>query len=150
MREIIEINLSVQRVVDKAIKSAVEYEAVTGRKLGITGEVGEILVCKELGLNLLSDPIASGIDAIDHRGKTYQIKARRGNSDNPGARIGTFSKHKFDYAILAILDHKYNIVKLYKATFNKIEPILQRHKKRNPPLRQFKSVATPIKVKTRN
>lgn len=143
----IKISSAVDRTTKQAIRSAINYEKVTGRKLGITGEIGEILVCKELGLKLLADSIASGIDAIDNKGKTYQIKARRGNSDNSGARIGAFSKYKFDYAVLAILDHKYNIIELYKVTFKKIKPILQLYKKRNPPLRQFKNVATLIKLR---
>ncbi len=141
------INLSIYNVTRQAILAAIKYEKVTGRKLGITGEVGEILVCRELGLKLLSNPIAAGFDAIDDNSKKYQIKTRRGNTNSPGARIGTFAKYRFDYAILAILDHEYNIIELYKTTFKKLEPILQRYEKRNPPIRQFKNIATDARVK---
>ena len=143
----IHINSRVLNLVKQAIRAAIAYENMTGRKLGITGEVGEVLVCKSLGLALLLDQISPGIDAVDPKnGEKYQIKTRRGDTASPGARIGTFSKHKFDYAVLAILNEKYELVELYKTTAKKIEPILQRHKKRNPPLRQFKRVARPAMV----
>ena len=55
------------------VKSAVEYEKVTGRDPGITGEVGEILVSDKLNLLLLSDRINAGFDALSKDGKKYQI-----------------------------------------------------------------------------
>jgi hypothetical protein len=141
------ISFHICKITRQVIHTAIAYENITGRKLGITGEIGEVLVCKELGLKLLSNPIAAGFDAVNDNGKKFQIKTRRGKTDSPGARIGSFSKHKFDEAILAILDNNYNIVELYKATYRKLEPILKRHKKRNPTLHQFKRVASVIKFR---
>ncbi len=143
------INSQICKITRKVIRTAIEYENITGRKLGVTGEIGEILVCKELALKILSNPIAAGFDAVDNKGKKFQIKTRRGNTNSPGARIGTFSSHSFNYAILAILDDKYNIAELYKITYKKLEPIIQRYKKRNPPLRQFKKGATRIKIQSK-
>ena len=46
-----------------AIDVALQYEAITNskRKLGITGEVGEVLVCHQLGLKLVLDPRSEDI-----------------------------------------------------------------------------------------
>lgn len=44
--ETIKIDDKIMNVVESAIKVALEYEALRGRrKLGITGEIGEVLVC---------------------------------------------------------------------------------------------------------
>ncbi len=136
---IIQITPEILRSVKKSIKCAIEYEKLTGRKLGITGEVGEILVCKKLNLNLLKNDIAAGYDALDNRGKRYQIKTRKGETNK--GRLSSFSKHEFDYAVLAILDKEYNLVELWQTTFGKIKPVINKNKGRNPSLRDFKKTA---------
>ena len=128
--------------IKKSIDSALEYEKITSRKMGITGEVGEVLVCEKLGLNLLTDDMAPGYDAVDNDGKTYQIKTRRNKSGK--GRIGSFSKHKFDYALLAELDHKYQLTEIWKINYKTILPIIEENKRRNPSLIKFKSVAKKI------
>ena len=95
-----------------AVEKAVEYEAATGwkRKLGITAEVGEILACKQLGLKLLMDVRTKGYDAIDRNGKQVQIKTRRSESESSPkdtGRLGSFSGHPFDYALLVVLDRRW-------------------------------------------
>jgi hypothetical protein len=146
MNSSINISSEFKKIVSSVIISAIKYEKITGRKLGITGEIGEVLVCEKLKLKLLKNSIFPGYDAIDSQGYKYQIKTRRGNTNSPGARMGTFSSHSFNYAILAILDDKYNLVELYKITYKKLEPILKCYEKRNPPLRQFKKIATRIET----
>jgi len=142
MNRFININPSVKKVVGVVIQSAINYGKVTGRKLGITGEIGEVLVCDKLKFKLLADPITSGYDAVDNKGKKYQIKTRRGNSNK--GRVGRFSNHKFDYAILAILDEGYKLKELYQVPFKKLEPVLRKHLRRNPSLLEFKKVADKI------
>ena len=140
--ETIEINDEILKTIYRAIKTAVAYEKLTGRKLGITGEVGEVLVCRRLGLKLAADPLFAGCDATDDMGKCYQIKTRR--VDHARGRTGIFSKHLFDQAILAILDTGYKIAELYSADFDKINPFIDQAPRRNPSLRQFKAVADKI------
>ena len=130
------------RAVKQSIKAALDYEKITGRKLGITGEVGEVLVCHKLGLNLLADDIATGFDAIDDKDKTHQIKTRR--AKNGKGRLGSFSKHKYDYAILVELDYKYSIIEIWKVNYKTINPIVEAIPRRNPSLSKFKSVANRI------
>jgi len=132
-----------------AINAALAYETATGkkRKLGITAEVGEILVCHHFGLRLMLDARAEGFDALDNKEKRVQIKTRR--SELKGlprdvGRVGQFSKHPFDYALLALLDQDYNLCEVWQADYNNLLPIIEKEKKRNPHLSSFKRVAKKI------
>ncbi|UEM04729.1 hypothetical protein JL101_004620 [Skermanella rosea] len=62
-------------ILERAKQAAVEYYALTGKPLGITGEMGEYLAAKILGLQL-AEARAPGYDAIDDDGRRIQIKAR--------------------------------------------------------------------------
>lgn len=127
-------------VVEKIISLAMKYENLTGRKLEITGEVGEILVCnckerklKELKLKLAANQQTPGYDAVDKNGKKYQIKTRRAiNWDRRYLGRVKFSMHKFDYAIFAILNNEYELKELYKISYKKLTRILERYPRRNP------------------
>jgi Family of unknown function (DUF6998) len=126
-----------------AIDAALAYEAATRgkRKLGITGEVGEILACHQLGLELVIDPRSRGYDAIDKNRKRVEIKTRRSEQEGlpkDAGRTSRFSEHKFDYALLVLLDHKYQLSEIWKADFSKLNPIIESQKRRNPNLSSFK------------
>jgi len=137
MPETIKINSSICRAIRKIIDAALEYEKLTRRRAGITGEVGEFLVCKKLNLSLVVNQINAGYDALDKEEKRYQIKTRRITNNHIAGRIGSFSKHKFDYAVLAILDKGYELKKIYKMSYKKLVSISGRHRRRNPPVREF-------------
>lgn len=143
------VSADVIKTVKKAISACLDYEALTdcGRKFGITGEVGEILVCRALKLRLVKDPRCAGFDALDRRNSVIQIKTRRGErSELPedSGRLGTFSKHRCDYALMAILNRKYELVEVWRAGYKELLPIIGRHKRRNPTIRQFKNVGEQI------
>lgn len=134
---------------NKAIQASLAYEKETGncRKLGITGEVGEVLACYQLGLKLVCDPRASGYDAIDKQGKKVQIKTRRSEAKGlprDVGRLSSFSKHEFDYALLVLLDHNYILCEIWRAESKNLKPIIKRQKRRNPQLSSFKKVAKKI------
>lgn len=62
-------------LIGQARDVALAYRRLTGRPLGVTGEVGEYEAIRLLGLELA--PVRShGFDAIDGAGKRYQVKAR--------------------------------------------------------------------------
>lgn len=129
-----------------AIEAALAYEVATRgrRKLGITGEVGEILVCHRLGLRLMLDPRSIGYDALDSRGQRVQIKTRRSESDGlprDAGRVSSFSQHEFDYALLGLLNHQYELCEIWRANYDDLRPIIDRQKRRNPNLSLFKRVA---------
>ena len=140
------------KLIDKihsAINVALEYESATNgkRKLGITGEVGEVLVCRQLGLRLVLDSRSEGFDAVDKDGLQVQIKTRRGESEglpSKAGRISRFSKHPFNYALLALLDHKYQLCEIWRADYKRLEPIIEKQKRRSPSLSAFKHVGEKI------
>ncbi len=145
----IEIDDKLISIIKSAINVALEYETATNRKrkLGITGEVGEVLVCHKLGLKLVLDSRSEGFDAIDRDGLRVQIKTRRSESEGlprDAGRTSIFSKHEFDYALLALLDHKYELCEIWRAGYNKLKPIIEKQKRRNPPLSSFKGVGEKI------
>src|SRR3989344_1987256 len=126
----------------EAAKVAVKYEKLTGRKLGITGEIGEILTCKNQDLKLSLNPLTAGYDAIDGDGNRYQIKSRRANHRR--GSIGSFSQHSFDYAVLAMLDSNYKISELRKTSYEKLKPFLYKYPRRNPKFNDFIRVSEVI------
>jgi len=145
----IEIDSKLINEIKSAIDVALEYEAATNgkRKLGITGEVGELLVCHQLGLKLVLDSRSEGFDAVDKDGLRVQIKTRRSESEGlprDAGRTSRFSKHEFDYALLALLDHKYQLCEIWRADYNKLKPIIEGQKRRSPNLSSFKRVGERI------
>ena len=133
-----------------AINAALIYEAATHgkRKLGITGEVGELLVCHQLGLKLVLDSLSKGFDAMTEDGLRVQIKTRRSDSNeglprNAG-RTGRFSKYEFDQALLVLLDNKYQLCEIWRADYNKLKPIIEKQKHQSPSLSSFKCVGEKI------
>lgn len=145
------IDKELRNIVIDAIKIANKYQFKTGRKLGITGEIAEVIVCDKLNLRLLSDRLAKGFDALDKRSqKTYQIKSKQ--ITKAFGRIGRFSYHKFDYAILALFDKNYQLTGIWQTSYKKIIPIIEKEKRRNPNIKKFISVSkkiwTPKNLKT--
>jgi len=130
-------------IIKSAINVALEYETATNgkRKLGITGEVGEALVCHQLGLSLVLDSRSEGFDAVDKDGLLVQIKTRRGESEGlprDAGRTSRFSEHPFNYALLALLDNKYELCEIWRVDYNKLKPIIEKQKRRSPNLSYFK------------
>ena len=75
MENVIKITDKIIDKVNEIIKLALDYEESTGRRLGVTGEIGEVLVCQKLGLSLMANRNNAGYDALDESGKIkYQIK----------------------------------------------------------------------------
>ncbi len=147
--KIISIDSQLLEKVEQAIQAALNYENATGgsRKLGITGEVGEVLICHELGLLLTRDARSEGYDAVDHSGRLVQIKTRRsetGDTPKKTGRLSRFSEHAYDYALLGILDSQYRLIQIWRADYEVLDPIIRTQKRRNPTLSTFKRVATQI------
>lgn len=133
----------------RVIKAALDYENATGgmRKVGITGEVGEVLCCKLMGLRLCIDPRSQGFDAVDRRGKRVQIKTRRSESDGlprDAGRVSTFSLHEFDYALLVLMTPDYQIAEIWRAQYAGISGLIGKQKRRNPNLASFKRLSECI------
>lgn len=147
--ETLSVSPGILGAVAKVVEAELFYEQASncGRKFGITGEVGEILVCQALGLTLVKDPRSQGFDALDPEGRRVQIKTRRAeNADLPKdtGRLSTFSGHDFDYALMGILSREYTLVEVWKADSARLKPIISKHKRANPTLHEFKSIGTRV------
>jgi hypothetical protein len=102
------ISLEARRVRDilATVKSlAVEYYQLTGKPLGVTGEVAEYVAAATLGLTLVP-PRTPGYDAL--RGtERIQIKGRaHGKATDSGQKIGRIKTDApFDTALLVLMDN---------------------------------------------
>lgn len=109
----------IQMVLEAAKDVAKRYKALTGKPLGITGEVAEFTAASLLGLEL-AEARQSGYDAIrreDGKEVKVQIKGRcLPEFPNSGQRIGGIKLDKeWDTVLLVLLDHEYEPVELYEA-----------------------------------
>jgi len=145
----IEITQSHIDLLSPVIESAIRYEEIMDhkRKLGITGEIGEVKACFKYGLKLILDSQSAGYDAIDADGKHVQIKARRselGKKLTNPTRLSSFSEHPFDYCLVLLLDNNYEIYEIWKAESGVLQPVIKKYRRKNPPLGSFKKVAEKI------
>ncbi len=93
-------------VLSAAKRLAQEYRALTGKPLGVTGEVAEYEAARLLGVELTPARNA-GYDAIRRSdGRRFQIKGRCMLSGcKPGQQMGSIDISKeFDAVLLVLLD----------------------------------------------
>ncbi len=107
------------------------------------------MTCYQLGFRLILDPRSEGFDAIDKDGKQVQIKTRRSETEGlprDVGRISRFSNHRFDYALLCLLDHEYQLCEIWRANYENIKPIIdkEQNERTGPTLRSFKKVGEKI------
>jgi hypothetical protein len=136
-------------LINEVVDCAIKYEKITKnkRKLGITGEVGEIFACSHFGLKLVLNSQSAGYDAIDQNGLKVQIKARKSESGKrlrDLTRLSRFSRHEFNYCLLLLFEGDYKIYEIWKAPYEKLSPIIEREKNRNPSLGSFKKIAEKV------
>jgi hypothetical protein len=107
---------------------AIEYYRLTGKPLGITGEVGEYEAARLLGLELAVAREA-GFDAVDQNGRHLQIKSRSipRAKKLTGQRLGSIDLDKpWDAVILVLMDEEFLPVAIYEADRAAITEALQR------------------------
>lgn len=105
-----------------------EYYELTGKPLGVTGEIAEYEAARILNLEL-SPARQTGYDAIrtspggDQR---LQIKGRRlATSSNPGHRLGAIDLDKeWDAVVLVLLDENFDSTVIYEADRKAVEEAL--------------------------
>lgn len=93
-----------------------EYRALTGKPLGITGEVAEYEAARLLKVQLTPARHA-GYDAVGKGGRRFQIKGRCILPGcKPGQRIGSIDIEKeFDAVLLVLLDESFDAFAIYEA-----------------------------------
>ena len=108
--------------IDAAKAAARRYRELTGKPLGITGEVGEVTAARLLGLTLC-DARQPGYDAVGADGRRVQIKARRllPNSGS-GQRFGSIRlDHEWDTVALILLDENFEPTEVWEAPRDLVE-----------------------------
>ncbi len=113
-------------VLERARSAAIDYYWLTGRPLGITGEIGEYEAARLLGLKLATarEP---GFDAIDLVGCRYQIKARCLAEDGhrKSQQVGAIQlAHPWERVLLVLLDTSFRATGIWQAERNDIEAAL--------------------------
>ena len=104
-------------VLARAKQAAIEYYRLTGKPLGITGEVGEYEAARLLGLTL-TDARVPGHDATDETGRRYQIKSRsiRDPKRANVQRLGTIKPdQEWDAVLMVLMDDALRTLEIWKA-----------------------------------
>jgi len=114
-----------QQLLAEATDLARRYRKLTGRPLGVTGEVAEYWAATLLNLDL-AGVRQEGFDAW--RGnERIQIKGRRlaGRKHKPGERMGSIRLDKeWDSIVLVLLDPDFEPFEIYEAGRPEIEQAL--------------------------
>lgn len=103
------------------------YRELTGKPLGITGEIGEVLAARLLGLEL-ADARQSGYDAVASDGRRVQVKARCVLPNaKPGQRVGSIRlAHEWDSVALILMDQDFEPLEVFEAERSAVERELNR------------------------
>lgn len=111
-----------QEILAAAKDIAVRFKKLTGKPLGITGEIAEFSAAKLLDLKL-SDARQAGYDAIDRAGRKVQIKGRcLPERPGPGQRLGSIRlDHEWDSVLLVLLDERFEVIEMWEAERQSVE-----------------------------
>lgn len=133
---------------------AVEYYRLTGKPLGVTGEIGEVEAAQRMGL-ALSAARTDGYDATRSEGlyRRVQIKARwRPDGVRPHDRVGKINIAKeFDSVVLVLMHGDgYEVHEIWEAGREAVVDRLtapgskSRNERGQMGVSQFKSIATKV------
>lgn len=115
--------LQLSEIIEQIRTSASSYYKLTGKPLGVTGEIGEYDAAHLLGM-VLAEARQKGYDAIKSDGSKVQIKTRalNKNADKISGRVGAIKTNcEWDTVILVIMDRGYNTIAIYEADRKSIE-----------------------------
>lgn len=118
---------SLESTLEAAKAVARRYRQLTGRPLGITGEIGEMAVAQLLGLKL-APARQAGYDAEGRDGRKVQIKARcLPATAKPGQRVGSNRlDHEWDTVALILMNEEFEPLAVYEAERSAVEKELAR------------------------
>jgi hypothetical protein len=145
------IGLDLEKVgslLNQAKGIAQEYRTITGRPLGITGEVAGYEAARLLNLRLCEERRAD-YDAVSPDGKRFQIKGRVTHErSKPAQRFGRIRlDHEWDAVLLVLLEVDFSPLEIYEAERSDVEKTLMKPGARARNVRgalsiaKFKSVA---------
>src|SRR5436309_1351083 len=118
----------VMQVLAEAKKLAKQYYRLTGKPLGITGEVAEYEAARLLGITL-TPARQDGHDAVEKVNgstKKLQIKGRCLQANcKPGQRLGGIQlKKEWDSVLMVLLDENFDATEIYEAERSAIKQVL--------------------------
>jgi hypothetical protein len=107
-------------ILSDAKKFAQRYRALTGKPLGITGEVAEYEAARILGVTL-TPARQAGYDATEGKGRNLRRLQIKGRcilpGSKPGQRLGSIDIEKeFDAVLLVLLDENLEATAIYEAS----------------------------------
>jgi hypothetical protein len=117
-------------LLQQAKRLAKRYRELTGRPLGIAGEIAEAEAVWLLGVELA--PVrTAGYDVIrrapDGREERLQVKGRVMHTDKLVGRLGAIRfSHEWDGVLLVLLDQDFNATKIFEAPRAKVIEALTR------------------------
>lgn len=110
----------IMQLLKRAKLLAREYYKLTGKPLGVTGEIAEYEAARLLGLEL-TEARTAGFDAIERGNgrpsRRLQIKGRCiPSAAKPGQRLGRIDVNKeWDAVLLVLMDMDYEVTAIYEA-----------------------------------
>lgn len=119
------------KLLTEAKRISRRYKQLTGKPLGITGEVAEFEAAHRLGLQLV-DARTPGYDATRAEGSTtarIQVKGRSypRSARETGQRIGSLDfQQPWDEVVLVLMDEDFEVRELLRASRAQIEDRLKR------------------------
>jgi hypothetical protein len=145
----------IKSLLRRAKDLACEYYQLTGKPLGVTGEVAELEAAEKLGL-ILADVRTPFYDAIRERGgktERFQIKGRAVVRSQP--YLGRVSSIKcngeFDSVLLVLLDRTtFEAIEIWQAPREEVRHRLEepgsksRNERKSMGISQFKSIAEKV------
>jgi hypothetical protein len=119
----------IERILEAVRPLAVRYYKLTGKPLGVAGEMAEFEAAKHLRLQLCSAR-QDGYDAERLRGhgpRFVQIKGRAiMEKSKPGQQVGRINLNKeWDSVVLVVLDDHYRATEIFEAERPAIETALK-------------------------
>lgn len=149
-----------RQILNDVKRLAVEQDEVTGKPLGVTGEIAEVEAADKLGLEL-ADPRMKGYDAIrPHGSRAFRSDQGPAHSQRQetlsGTRLEDRSDQAFDTVALVLLDPNYDAIEIWEAPRQEVEARINapgskaRNERGSLGISQFKSIAERAWTSTRS
>jgi len=129
---------------------AKDYRRLTGKPLGVTGEVAEYEAASLLGLDLAVARQAGydAVERVDDHEVRVQIKGRCVTGSTKSRRVPSINRaHDWDVVMLVLLDEGLNAITIYEAERSAVEKALDvpgskaRNKRGALSISKFRSIA---------
>lgn len=115
----------IEEILEQAKQLAARYKKLTGKPLGITGEIAEFNAAALLDLRL-AEARTAGFDAFDKNGGKVQIKGRcLPDKPTSGQRLGSIRlDHEWDTVLLVLMSQTFDVLEMWQAERPDIETAL--------------------------